>query len=182
MEFSPTSLPGVILIRPKIHADERGFVLESYRGDRFEQAGVRGPFVQENHSHSRRGVLRGLHYQLRSKQGKLVRAARGDVFDVAIDLRRSSPSFGRWVGVHLTEENRHQLWIPPGFGHGMYVLSETADVLYKMTDYYAPEWERTLLWNDPAIGIEWPLIEGLPPILSEKDRRGVPLGSADVFD
>jgi dTDP-4-dehydrorhamnose 3,5-epimerase len=182
MEFTPTSLPGVILIRPEVHEDGRGFVMESFRADGFEAAGIRGPFVQENHSHSRRGVLRGLHYQLRSRQGKLVRAVTGKVFDVAVDLRRSSASFGRWVGVYLSEQDRNLIWIPPGFGHGMYVLSEAADVLYKMTDYYAPEWERTLLWNDPTLGIEWPLIDGAPPILSPKDRRGVPLASAEVFD
>jgi dTDP-4-dehydrorhamnose 3,5-epimerase len=182
MEFIPTSLPGVILIRPQPHEDERGFVMETFRADGFESAGLRGTFVQENHSHSRRGVLRGLHYQLRSRQGKLVRAVTGTVFDVAVDLRRSSPSFGRWVGIYISDEDKNLIWIPPGFAHGMYVLSESADVLYKMTDYYAPEWERTLLWSDPTLGIEWPLIDGAPPILSPKDRQGVPLAGAEVFD
>jgi dTDP-4-dehydrorhamnose 3,5-epimerase len=182
MEFIPTSLPGVILIRPQSHEDERGFLVESFRADGFEAAGIPGPFVQENHSRSRRGVLRGLHYQLRANQGKLVRAVTGTVFDVAVDLRRSSPSFGRWVGLYISGEDRDLIWIPPGFAHGMYVLSESADVLYKMTDYYAPEWERTLLWSDPTLGIEWPLIDGAPPILSPKDRQGVPLAGAEVFD
>jgi dTDP-4-dehydrorhamnose 3,5-epimerase len=182
MEFIPTSLPGVILIRPQTHEDERGFVMETFRADVFESAGLRGTFVQENHSHSRRGVLRGLHYQLRSRQGKLVRAVTGTVFDVAVDLRSSSPSFGRWVGVYLSDQDKNLIWIPPGFAHGMYVLSEAADVVYKMTDYYAPDWERTLLWRDPTLGIEWPLIDGAPPILSPKDRQGVPLASAELFD
>jgi dTDP-4-dehydrorhamnose 3,5-epimerase len=182
MEFVPTSLPDVILIQPPTHGDERGFVMESYRADKFAAAGISAPFVQDNHSFSRRGVLRGLHYQVRARQGKLVRALTGEVFDVAVDLRRRSPTFGRWVGVYLSSENHHQLWIPPGFAHGMYVVSETASVLYKMTDYYQREGERTLLWNDPRIGVAWPLIDGLPPILSAKDRRGTPLEHADVFD
>ncbi len=182
MEFVPTSLPDVILVQPPTHRDERGFVMESYRADRFAAAGISASFVQDNHSFSLRGVLRGLHYQVRARQGKLVRALSGEVFDVAVDLRRSSPTFGRWVGVYLSSENRHQLWIPPGFAHGMYVVSETAAVLYKMTDYYLPEGERTLLWNDPRIGVAWPLIDGVPTILSPKDRRGTTLDEADVFD
>jgi len=182
MEFVLTSLPDVILVQPPTHGDERGFVMESYRADKFAAAGISVPFVQDNHSFSRKGVLRGLHYQVRARQGKLVRAVSGVIFDVAVDLRRSSSTFGHWVGAYLSSENHHQMWIPPGFAHGMYVLSDTAAVLYKMTDYYLPEWERTLLWNDPRLGIEWPLIDGIPPVLSPKDEQGTPLDRAEVFD
>ena len=156
--------------------------METFHARGFKEFGLPEKFVQDNHSGSRQGILRGLHYQIRQAQGKLVRAVVGEIFDVAVDIRRSSPSFGQWVGTSLSGENRQQLWIPPGFAHGFYVLSEWAEVIYKVTDYYAPEWEKTLLWNDPEIGIEWPLIEGKPPILSDKDARGKSLSEAELFD
>lgn len=180
MIVTQTRLPGVILLEPKVHGDPRGFFIESYNAQEFERATGRAwSFVQDNHSRSRHGVLRGLHYQLRHTQGKLVRVVRGSIFDVAVDVRKSSPHFGHWVGVELSEDNQRQIWVPPQFAHGFFVQSESADVLYKTTDYYAPEHERSLLWNDPEIGIEWPL-DGAP-ILSEKDRGGVPLREAAVF-
>ena len=138
--------------------------------------------MQDNHSGSKKGALRGLHYQIRQAQGKLVRVVAGEVFDVAVDLRRSSPTFGRWVGATLSAESRDQLWIPPGFAHGFYVLSEWAEVLYKATDYYAPQWERSLLWNDPQVGVEWPILVEAPPIVSEKDSHGAPLSQAELYD
>jgi dTDP-4-dehydrorhamnose 3,5-epimerase len=182
MEFLPLVIPDVIRIQPEVFGDARGFFLESFHRRLFEQAGLPADFVQDNHSGSARGVLRGLHYQIRQPQGKLVRLVAGDIFDVAVDLRRRSPSFGRWVGATLSAERRDQLWIPPGFAHGFYVLSEWAEVLYKATDYYAPEWERSLLWNDPAIGISWPLAEGREPLISDKDRSGLVLAEAEVYD
>jgi dTDP-4-dehydrorhamnose 3,5-epimerase len=181
MEFVPTALPDVVLIKPKVFGDQRGFFMETYREDRFSAAGISQHFVQENHSASARGVLRGLHYQLRQTQGKLVRAIAGEIYDVAVDIRRSSPTFGQWVGIILSAENKHQLWVPGGFAHGFYVLSERAEVVYKVTDYYAPEWERSILWNDPQIGIDWPL-NGVDPILSQKDAAGKPLADAEIFD
>jgi dTDP-4-dehydrorhamnose 3,5-epimerase len=182
MEFISTAIPDVILIKPKIFGDVRGFFLETYQARKFEEAGITVDFVQDNHSGSERGVLRGLHYQIRQPQGKLVRAIAGELFDVAVDIRSSSPTCGQWVGAKLTSEKKEQLWIPPGFAHGFYVLSEWAEILYKTTDFYAPEWERTILWNDPQIGIDWPLIDGNPPKLSEKDAQGSPLRDADLFD
>jgi dTDP-4-dehydrorhamnose 3,5-epimerase len=181
MKFSPTSLPDVVLIEPQIFGDQRGFFMEVYQARRFEEAGIRAEFVQDNHSGSSQCTLRGLHYQIRQAQGKLVRVVVGEVFDVAVDLRRSSPAFGRWVGNYLSAQNKAQMWIPPGFAHGFYVLSPWAEVLYKATDFYAPEWERTLLWNDPDVGIEWPLINGSPPILSQKDKIGSLLVVAEVY-
>ena len=181
MEFVPTALPDVVLIKPKVFGDPRGFFMETYREDRFSEAGISQHFVQENHSASSRGVLRGLHYQLRQTQGKLVRAIAGEIYDVAVDIRRSSPTFGQWVGIILSAENKHQLWVPGGFAHGFYVLSERAEVVYKVTDYYAPEWERSILWNDLKIGIEWPL-NGVDPVLSQKDAAGKPLADAEIFD
>jgi dTDP-4-dehydrorhamnose 3,5-epimerase len=176
-----TALPGVLIIEPRLFGDARGFFLESWNARAFAQAtGLDTHFVQDNHSRSRRGVLRGLHYQIRQPQGKLVRVVRGAIFDVAVDLRKSSPTFGRWFGVELTEDNHRQLWVPPGFGHGFLVLTESADVLYKATDYYAPEHERSLLWNDPAVGIEWPL-DGIEPLLSAKDAEGLPLAECEVY-
>jgi dTDP-4-dehydrorhamnose 3,5-epimerase len=175
-----TVLPDVLVIEPKVFGDARGFFMESYNEKIFrETAGVKLPFVQDNHSRSRRGVLRGLHYQIQQPQGKLVRVTHGAVFDVAVDVRRSSPTFGRWVGVELSAENQRQLWVPPGFAHGFVVLTELADFLYKTTDYYSPEHERCILWNDRDIGIGWP--QGLVPSLSEKDARGVSLARAEVF-
>jgi dTDP-4-dehydrorhamnose 3,5-epimerase len=182
MEFILTSIPGVLLVQPRVYGDERGFFMETYRQQLFSEAGIPAHFVQDNHSGSRQGILRGLHYQIRQPQGKLVRVVAGEVYDVVVDLRRISPAFGRWDGVNLSAENKRQLWIPPGMAHGFYVLSEWAEVVYKTTDYYAPQWERTLLWNDPDLGIAWPLIDGLPPSLSAKDAQGVPFREAEVFE
>jgi dTDP-4-dehydrorhamnose 3,5-epimerase len=179
MKVTPTRLPEVLLIEPKVFGDARGFFFESWNERAFERAGIHTHFVQDNHSRSGRGVLRGLHYQIRQPQGKLVRVISGEVFDVAVDIRRSSPNFGRWVGERLSAENKAMVWIPPGFAHGFAVLSEHAEFLYKTSDYYAPEHERCILWNDPAIGIDWPLAGA--PILSPKDAAGTPLRSAEVF-
>ena len=181
MKATPLAIPDVVLIEPKVFGDARGFFFESYNARAFAQAtGLDLNFVQDNHSRSARGVLRGLHYQLKQPQGKLVRVVRGSVYDVAVDVRKSSPTFGRWVGVELSESNQRQLWVPAGFAHGFLVTSESADFLYKTTDYYAPEHERCIAWNDPAIGIEWPL-DGGAPALSAKDRQGVTLAQAEVF-
>ena len=178
MKVSPTAHPEVLIIEPKVFGDSRGFFFESFNQRSFnEVAGVDVKFVQDNHSRSAKGVLRGLHYQIQQPQGKLVRVVRGSVFDVAVDIRKSSPNFGRWVGVELTEDNHRQLWVPPGFAHGFLVTSDTADFLYKTTDYYAPEFERCVAWNDPAIGIEWPL-GGMAPQLSAKDKAGASLAKA----
>jgi dTDP-4-dehydrorhamnose 3,5-epimerase len=156
--------------------------METYHAKRFAEEGIEVNFVQDNHSRSRRGTLRGLHYQVNQAQGKLTRVIAGEIFDVAVDLRRSSDTFSQWVGVHLSAENKRQLWIPKGFAHGFYVLSEWAEVLYKVDDFYAPEWERTLIWNDPEIGIQWPLVDGFPPVLSPKDVLGKPLSQVDLFE
>lgn len=175
-----TDLPDVLILEPRVFQDERGFFLESWNARAFNEAvGCDVNFVQDNHSRSACNVLRGLHYQINKPQGKLVRAATGRVFDVAVDLRRSSGTFGRWVGVELTEENYRQIWIPAGFAHGFVVLSEFADLMYKATDYYAPEHERCVAWDDATIGIAWP-VDG-DPVLSRKDRTGVPLASAEVY-
>ena len=182
MSFIPTAIPDVILIAPQVFGDERGFFMETYRASQFEAAGLPSQFVQDNHSGSRRGALRGLHYQIRQAQGKLVRVIAGEVFDVVVDIRRASPTFGKWVGVSLSVHNRLQMWIPTGFAHGFYVTSEWAEIVYKATDYYAPQWERTLLWNDPDVGIAWPLLNGEQPTLSAKDTQGKRLGEADLFD
>ncbi|MCU0489194.1 MAG: dTDP-4-dehydrorhamnose 3,5-epimerase [Anaerolineales bacterium] len=182
MIFTATAIPDVIQIDLRAFKDERGFFLESYRADKFSAAGIGPHFVQDNHSGSKSGILRGLHYQIHHSQGKLVRVIAGEIFDVAVDLRKSSPTFGKWIGLNLSAENNQQLWIPPGLAHGFYVISDWAEVMYKTTDYYAPEWERTLLWNDPAIGVEWPLVAGQAPLLSTKDRQGTPLQNADLFD
>lgn len=180
MHVISTAIPDVLIIEPKVFGDARGFFFESYNEHAFAQAmGLSLKFVQDNHSRSAQGVLRGLHYQIRQPQGKLVRVVRGSVFDVAVDLRRSSPTFGRWVGVELSESNHRQLWVPPGFAHGFVVTSESADFLYKTTDYYAPEHERCIAWNDPAIGIQWPL-DGAP-VMSAKDQQGVSLAQAEVY-
>ena len=180
MKVIETDIPDVLIIEPKVFGDERGFFYESFNAAAFEAAtGLNRTFVQDNHSKSQRGVLRGLHYQIQQPQGKLVRVVAGEVFDVAVDLRRSSPTFGRWVGVNLSAQNQRQLWIPEGFAHGFVVLSESAEFLYKTTDYYAPEHERSLLWNDPQIGIEWPFQE--LPQLSQKDLAGKILSEAELF-
>lgn len=181
MKATPQSIPEVILFEPKVFGDERGFFFESFNHARFEEAvGRPVKFVQDNHSKSTKGVLRGLHYQVQQAQGKLVRVVQGEVFDVAVDIRRSSPTFGKWVGAHLTAENKHQLWVPEGFAHGFVVLSETAEFLYKTTDYYAPSHERSILWNDPDLGIQW-RFEG-EPNLSAKDQAALLLKSAEIFD
>jgi len=179
MQITPTALPDVLLVVPKVFGDERGFFFESWNRRAFADGGIDVDFVQDNHSRSRRGVLRGLHYQIKHAQGKLVRATEGEVFDVAVDLRRSSPSFGRSVGAVLSAANRHMLWIPPGFAHGFVVLSEYAEILYKATDYWYPEHERTLLWNDAALRIDWPL--ETEPTMAAKDAAGLPLADADVY-
>lgn len=177
---TPTAIADVLMLQPKVFGDSRGFFFESFNALDFAQAtGLDVTFVQDNHSRSAQGVLRGLHYQLQQPQGKLVRVVRGAVFDVAVDIRRISPTFGRWVGCELSEDNHRQLWVPPGFAHGFVVLSESADFLYKTTDYYAPAHERCIAWNDPDIGIEWPA--GLAPQLSAKDQAGVLLRQAEVF-
>jgi dTDP-4-dehydrorhamnose 3,5-epimerase len=181
MKIIRTAIPDVLILEPKVFGDPRGFFFESFNQQSFTKAtGVDVQFVQDNHSRSAKGVLRGLHYQIRQPQGKLVRVVRGSVFDVAVDVRRSSPNFGRWVGVELSEENHRQMWVPPGLAHGFVVTSESADFLYKTTDYYAPEHERCIAWDDPAIGIQWPL--DVPPQLSAKDQAGRPLGTAEVFE
>jgi dTDP-4-dehydrorhamnose 3,5-epimerase len=179
MKSTPTALPDILLIEPRVFGDARGFFFESYNRSALADAGLTAEFVQDNHSLSTRGVLRGLHYQIEHAQGKLVRVISGEVFDVAVDLRRGSTSFGRWVGVTLSGENKHMLWIPPGFAHGFLVVSESAEFLYKTTDYWYPEFERCLLWNDPALGIDWPLAG--PPTLAAKDAAGRPLALADVY-
>lgn len=181
MNVIETALPGVLLLEPRVFGDERGFFFESFNANVFGDAtGVTAPFVQDNHSHSKRGVLRGLHYQVEQAQGKLVRTVTGEVFDAVVDLRRSSPTFGRWAGFVLSAENKRMLWVPPGFAHGYLVLSEAADFLYKTTDYWAPKHERCLLWNDPTVGVEWPLPPGAPT-LSAKDQVGLPLGQVEVY-
>lgn len=182
MNATPLAIPEVILFEPEVFGDDRGFFFESFNQARFEAAVGRAvTFVQDNHSRSTRHVLRGLHYQIRQAQGKLVRVTEGEVFDVAVDLRRGSSTFGQWVGAVLSAENKKQLWVPEGFGHGFVVLSDTADFLYKTTDYYAPEHERCIIWNDPTLAVDWPL-EGEQPVLSGKDGQGAAFTEADVFE
>lgn len=181
MNITPLAIPEVLRIEPRVFGDERGFFFESFRQDRFEEAvGRKVDFVQDNHSKSAYNVLRGLHYQLRQTQGKLVRVVAGSVFDVAVDMRRSSPTFGKWVGEVLSAENKAQLWVPEGFAHGFVVLSDSAEFVYKTTDYYAPEHERCLAWDDPAVGIDWPVRQ--QPIVSAKDGCGLLLETAETFD
>jgi dTDP-4-dehydrorhamnose 3,5-epimerase len=179
MKITPTAIADVLLIEPRVFGDDRGFFLESWNRRAFAEAGLALDFVQDNHSRSRRGVLRGLHYQIEHAQGKLVRAISGEVFDVAVDLRRASPTFGRSVGVTLSAANKRMLWVPPGFAHGFLVVSDEADFLYKTTDYWYSEHERTLLWNDPALHIDWPLSGA--PLLAAKDAAGRPLADTDVY-
>lgn len=179
MKVTPFAIPEVKLIEPKVFGDERGFFFESWNARTLAAAGIDAEFVQDNHSRSRRGVLRGLHYQILHPQGKLVRVVAGAVFDVAVDMRRSSPTFGHWVGTTLSADNKRMLWIPPGFAHGFVVVSDTADFLYKTTDYWHPEHERTLLWNDPEVGVAWPLED--PPVLAAKDLAGLPLAAAETY-
>jgi len=179
MKVTPTALPGVTLIEPRVFADERGFFMETWNARAFAAAGLAAAFVQDNHSRSRRGVLRGLHYQIEHAQGKLVRCLAGEVFDVVVDLRRGSTTFGRSLGLTLSAEDRRMLWVPPGFAHGFLVMSEYAEFLYKTTDYWYAEHERTLLWNDAALGIDWPI--AVAPILTQKDAAGTPFAAADVY-
>jgi len=179
MQVTPSAIPDVLVIEPKVFGDARGFFLESWNERAFLKAGIKARFVQDNHSRSARNVVRGLHYQIKQPQGKLIRVTAGEVFDVAVDIRRSSPTFGKWIGNKLSGENKLMLWIPPGFAHGFSVLSEYAEFLYKTTDYYSPEHERTILWNDPDLAISWP-VSG-EPLLSAKDRQGVPFAKAEAF-
>jgi len=182
MEFEPTAIPDVVLIRPRVFGDPRGYFFESWQARAFAAAGLDFTFVQDNHSHSELHVLRGLHYQLPQPQGKLVRVARGSVFDVAVDIRRSSPTFGRWVGVTLSDENHHMLWVPPGFAHGYLTLSDTADFLYRCTDFYAPIHEHSIRWDDPEIGVKWPLAPGVAPKVSGKDAAASRFRDAVCFE
>jgi dTDP-4-dehydrorhamnose 3,5-epimerase len=181
MKFIPTEIPAVVIIEPRVFGDARGYFLESWNEKVFADAGLPMKFVQDNHSLSSLGTLRGLHYQLNQTQGKLVRVVAGEVFDVAVDMRRSSPTFGKWVGVTLSAENKRMLWVPQGFAHGFYVTSERAEFLYKCTDFYDPGSERTLAWDDPQVGIRWPLVPGVEPILSTKDAQGRKLAECEVF-
>ena len=181
MKFEQTTLPGIVRIVPTVHEDSRGFFMETWQERDFAEGGINAEFVQENFSHSCKGTLRGLHYQIERPQGRLVRVVQGAVFDVSVDLRRSSPHFGQWVGEILSAENRHQLWVPPGFGHGFLVLSETAGFQYNCTDYYAPESDRSIRWDDPDIGIDWPLRDGEGLILSDKDEAAQFLRDAEIY-
>jgi len=181
MEFIPTRIPDVILIKPRVFGDERGFFLETWQEKKFAEAGIDARFVQDNHSHSKKNVLRGLHYQIKQPQGKLVRVTSGAVFDVAVDIRRSSPTFGQWVGVELSAENHHMLWVPPGFAHGYLTLSERADFFYKCTDYWVPQKERAILWNDSDLGIDWMLPVGTLPVLSPRDAAAASFASCGLF-
>ena len=180
MDFRPTAIPDVVLVEPLVHGDGRGFFMETFRAREFAEAGIEGPFVQDNHSASGKGVLRGLHYQIPHAQGKLVRVIRGSVFDVAVDLRRSSPSFGQWVGEILSADNKRQLWVPAGFAHGFLVLEDGTEFVYKCTDYYSPPDEHALRWDDPAVGIRWPVLDR-PPILSAKDSNAPGLEQVELF-
>lgn len=181
MKFTPADVPDVIVIEPEVYGDERGFFMESWRRDRFTEAGIDVDFVQENVSRSAQGVLRGLHYQMRSPQGKLVRVVRGTVFDVAVDMRQRSPTFGRWTGTYLSDENKCQVWVPPGFAHGFLVVSDSADLVYKCTEAYAPAEERILLWNDPQTAIDWPVGDIVELLLSDKDAKGLEFGKAEYY-
>lgn len=181
MKFIETRIPDVVIVEPTVYGDERGYFMETWEQRKFAEAGLNWEFVQDNHSRSVRGTLRGLHYQIEQPQGKLVRVTQGAVFDVVVDIRRSSPTFGQWVGVELSAENKRQLWVPPRFAHGFYVTSEVAEFQYKCTDFYAPEHERGIRWDDPELGIDWPLAEDGEPLLSEKDRNGQPMANAEVY-
>jgi len=181
VEFIPTRIPDVVLIKPKVFGDPRGYFLESWQEARFAAAGLPLHFVQDNHSRSSQWILRGLHYQIQHTQGKLLRVTRGAIFDVAVDMRRSSPTFGQWVGVELNDTNHHMLWVPPGFAHGFLTLSDDVDFLYKCTDVYSPQHDRAVRWDDPQIGIEWPLPAGVAPLLSAKDSVAPSFADADTF-
>jgi len=180
MNFITTEIPDVILIEPRVFADERGFFMETWHKQKFLKGGIDADFVQDNHSRSVQGTLRGLHYQVKRQQGKLVRVILGEVYDVAVDIRRGSPTFGKWIGFYLSAENKRMLWIPPGFAHGFYVTSDVAEFVYKCTDFYAPKHERCIIWNDSNLGIQWPLINGMAPVLSAKDAKGIRLEEAEL--
>lgn len=181
MNFRPTALREVVIVEPRVFEDARGFFMETWEARKFAAGGIPAQFVQDNHSVSRQWVLRGLHYQLNRPQGKLVRVAVGEVFDVAVDLRRSSPTFGQWVGEKLSADNRRMMWIPPGFAHGFIALSDRVEFLYKCTDFYDPASERTLLWNDARLAIQWPIPSGIEPIVAQKDQAGMPLDAAECY-
>lgn len=181
MKIIDTAIPDVKLLEPKVFGDQRGFFMETFRADLMNKIGIDGPMVQDNHSKSSHGILRGLHYQTEQTQGKLVRVVSGEVYDVAVDLRKSSATFGRYVGVNLSAENKRQLWVPKGFAHGFYVTSETAEFVYKCTDYYAPEYEQSILWNDSTLAIQWPIPSGEQPLLSEKDQKANAFEQAIYF-
>ena len=182
MNIIKTAIPDVLLIQPRVFGDARGFFMETYQSQRFAEAGITASFVQDNHSGSRKGILRGLHYQIRQTQAKLVRVVVGEIFDVAVDLRRGSPTYGAWTGQILSAENHSMLWVPAGFAHGFYVTSDWAEFVYKVSDFYAPDAERTLLWNDPTVGVEWPIPPGEAPLLSEKDSQGQLFNECEHFD
>jgi len=181
MKYFPTEIPEVVVLEPQVFGDERGFFMETFRSNEFNKVCSKREFVQENHSSSAQGILRGLHYQIQQPQGKLVRVVKGTVYDVAVDMRKSSPTFGKWVGVELSAENKRQLWVPDGFAHGFYVMSEYAEFVYKCTDYYAPKFERSLLWSDKSLKIDWPLAGGNMPTLSGKDADAPTFELADKF-
>lgn len=181
MKLIDTRIPDVKIIDPAVFGDARGFFMETWNAAKFAELGLNLNFVQDNHSRSRQGILRGLHYQMQQTQGKLVRVTSGKVFDVAVDLRRSSPTFGQWVGAELSDENHRMMWVPPGFAHGFYVMSESADFIYKCTDLYAPQHERCIRWDDPTLAIEWPLVDGQFPLVSAKDADGKYWQDAEVF-
>ncbi len=182
MEFIQTDIPDVLLVKPRVFDDDRGFFMETFQANKMRTGGIAHDFVQDNHSRSKRGTLRGLHYQIDNVQGKLVRVTSGEIYDVVVDMRKSSPTFGKWVGAFLSAENKQQLWVPPGFAHGFHVLSESADVLYKATDFYNAKAERCIIWNDEDLGIEWHVPEGEKPVLSSKDLEGSSFKNAEVFD
>jgi len=182
MKFIPTEIPDVIIVEPNMYGDNRGFFMEAWHAKKFAKGGINAQFVQDNHSRSSQGILRGLHYQIKKPQGKLVRVLSGEVFDVAVDLRRNSPTFGRWLGMYLNDTSMKMLWIPPGFAHGFYVVSEQADFFYKCTDFYAQEHERAICWDDPDLAIDWPLMKGQEPILAPKDAGAKAFKDAEVFE
>ena len=181
MKFIPTEIPGVIIVEPDVFGDHRGFFMETWHADKFAEGGIDAKFVQDNHSRSSQGILRGLHYQIEQPQGKLVRVLSGEVFDVAVDLRRNSPAFGKWFGMYLNDTDKKMLWVPPGFAHGFYVVSEQADFFYKCTELYAPEHERAILWDDPDLSIDWPIIDGQEPILAPKDKTAPFFKDAEFY-
>ena len=181
MEFEPTLLSDVVLIKPRVFGDSRGYFLEIWHEREFAAAGIAAHFVQDNHSHSSRGTLRGLHFQIQQPQGKLVRVVRGEAFDVAVDIRRSSPNFGQWIGVRLSDVNHHMLWVPPGFAHGYLALSDEIDFLYKCTDFYAPQHERAIRWDDPQLAVQWPLLPNVAPVVSAKDAAAPLLREVELY-